>query len=133
MRGDAPLSWLAVRGIDANASAESSRRTAVRPLGKPVTLNGGRAEQRGIAIRDIPTVRCSFQPMVGSADAPHLYVAHGADLVGEPHADEAELVRWVPLDEAQQLIRQGEIVGAATVMAVLHAVAMRATAAPRTP
>ncbi|WP_346050480.1 NUDIX domain-containing protein, partial [Actinomadura chokoriensis] len=27
----------------------------------------------------------SFQPMVGSADAPQdLYLAHGADLVGEP-------------------------------------------------
>ncbi|MEV3923787.1 NUDIX hydrolase [Actinomadura coerulea] len=76
----------------------------------------------------------SFQPMVGSADAPQdLYIAHGAELVGEPHVDEAEEVRWMALDEAQRLIRKGEIVGAATVMGVLHAVAARAAADPRTP
>ncbi|MFG1857599.1 NUDIX hydrolase [Actinomadura geliboluensis] len=76
----------------------------------------------------------SFQPMVGSADAPQdLYLARGADLVGEPHVDEAEAVRWVPLDEAQQLIDRGEIVGAATVMAVLHARAARATAPRHNP
>lgn len=73
----------------------------------------------------------TFQPMVGSADAPQdLYVAYGADHVGEPHVDEAEAVRWVPLDEAQELIRDGKIIGAATVMAVLHALAARAGALP---
>jgi len=74
----------------------------------------------------------SFQPMIGSADAAQdLYLARGADLVGKPHGDEAEIVRWVPLEEAQELIRRGEIVGAATVMAVLHALAMRAGAPQR--
>ncbi|MQY07501.1 Methanol dehydrogenase activator [Actinomadura sp. RB68] len=72
----------------------------------------------------------SFQPMIGSADAPQdLYLARGADLVGEPHVDEAEAVRWVPLGEAQRLIQQGEIVGAATIMGILHALAARAPAA----
>lgn len=76
----------------------------------------------------------SFQPMVGSADAPQdLYLARGADLVGEPHVDEAEAVRWMPLDEAHQRIQRGEIIGAATVMAVLHALAARAGAPPRSP
>ncbi|WP_233358658.1 NUDIX hydrolase [Thermomonospora amylolytica] len=76
----------------------------------------------------------TYQPAVGSADAPQdLYVAHGADLVGEPEPDEAEMVRWVPIEEAQAMIARGEIVGAATVMGVLHAVAARATARPRTP
>ncbi|WP_242882681.1 NUDIX hydrolase [Actinomadura litoris] len=76
----------------------------------------------------------SFQPMIGSADARQdLYLAYGADLVGEPHADEAEAVRWVPLEEAQRLIGRGEIVGAATVMAVLHARAERAAAPRRSP
>ncbi|MFC5183461.1 NUDIX hydrolase [Actinomadura harenae] len=73
----------------------------------------------------------SYQPMIGSANAPQdLYVARGADLVGEPHVDEAEVVRWVPLAEAQELIRAGKILGAATVMAVLHALAARAGALP---
>ncbi|SNT14235.1 ADP-ribose pyrophosphatase YjhB, NUDIX family [Actinomadura meyerae] len=74
----------------------------------------------------------TFQPMVGSADAPQdIYLARGADLVGEPHADEAEAVRWVPLDEAQRLIENGEIIGGATIMAVLHARAARAAAPGR--
>lgn len=39
--------------------------------------------------------------------------------------DEAEAVRWVPVEEALELIRTGEIIGAATVIGVLHAVAER--------
>jgi len=69
----------------------------------------------------------TFQPVIGSADAPQdVYVAHGADLVGEPEIDEAEAVRWVPVDEAQEMIRRGAILGAATVIGVMHAVAERA-------
>ncbi len=69
----------------------------------------------------------TFQPAIGSADAPQdVYVARGADLVGEPEIDEAEAVRWVPVDEAQEMIRRGEILGAATVIGVMHAVAERA-------
>lgn len=75
----------------------------------------------------------SFQPMIGSADAPQdLYIARGADLVGEPHTDEAEAVRWVPLHEAQQLIASGKILGAATIMGVLQAITARAAAPPHT-
>jgi 8-oxo-dGTP pyrophosphatase MutT (NUDIX family) len=69
----------------------------------------------------------TFQPALGSADAPQdLYVAHGADLVGEPEINEAEAVRWVPVGEAQDMIRRGEILGAATVIGVMHAAAERA-------
>jgi 8-oxo-dGTP pyrophosphatase MutT (NUDIX family) len=66
----------------------------------------------------------TFQPVIGSADAPQdVYVARGADLVGQPEIDEAEAVRWVPVDEAQEMIRRGEILGAATIIGVMHAVA----------
>ncbi|WP_245666975.1 NUDIX hydrolase [Actinomadura latina] len=76
----------------------------------------------------------SFQPMIGSADAPQdLYLARGAELVGEPHVDEAEAVRWMPLDEAHQRIQRGEILGAATVMAVLNGLAARAGVPPHGP
>ncbi|GLZ16057.1 NUDIX hydrolase [Actinomadura sp. NBRC 104425] len=76
----------------------------------------------------------SFQPMVGTADAPQdLYLARGADLVGEPHIDEAEAIRWVPLQEAQELIERGEIVGAATIMGVLHVLADQAADPRRSP
>ncbi|MFB9832914.1 NUDIX hydrolase [Actinoallomurus acaciae] len=73
----------------------------------------------------------TFQPAIGSADAPQdVYVARGADLVGRPEADEAEEVRWVPIDEAQDMISRGEILGAATVIGVIHAAAGRAASPP---
>jgi 8-oxo-dGTP pyrophosphatase MutT (NUDIX family) len=74
----------------------------------------------------------TFQPAIGSADAPQdIYVAHGADLVGKPEVDEAEAVRWISIDEAQEMIRSGQILGAATVIAVMHAAAERAASPPR--
>jgi 8-oxo-dGTP pyrophosphatase MutT (NUDIX family) len=76
----------------------------------------------------------SYQPMVGSADAPQdIYVSYGAEHVGEPEIDEAEVVRWVPLAEAQAMIARGEIIGAATVIGVMHAVAEQASGSRRTP
>jgi 8-oxo-dGTP pyrophosphatase MutT (NUDIX family) len=75
----------------------------------------------------------TFQPAIGSADAPQdLYVARGADLVGEPEDDEAEAVRWVPIEEARDMIRRGEILGAATVIGVMHALAEQAGPSGRT-
>lgn len=69
----------------------------------------------------------TFQPALGSADAPQeVYLALGADQVGEPEIDEAERVRWVPIAEAQEMIRDGRIIGAATVIAVMHAAAEQA-------
>lgn len=76
----------------------------------------------------------TFQPAIGSADAPQdLYVARGADLVGEPGEDEAEAVRWVPVDEAREMIQRGEILGAATVIGVMHAIAERGGSSRRRP
>ena len=81
-----------------------------------------------------PKFLLSYQPMVGSADAPQdIYVSYGAELVGEPEIDEAELVRWVPIAEAQDLIARGEILGAATVIGVMHAAAVQAAGLRRTP
>jgi 8-oxo-dGTP pyrophosphatase MutT (NUDIX family) len=75
----------------------------------------------------------TFQPALGSADAPQdVYVARGADLVGEPEIDEAEQVRWVPVEEAQEMIRDGRVIGAATVIAVMHAAAEQAASTRRT-
>jgi 8-oxo-dGTP pyrophosphatase MutT (NUDIX family) len=69
----------------------------------------------------------SYQPMTGNADFPQdMYVAHGADLVAEPHADETAAVRWVPLDEAAAMITTGDIAGAGSVIGVQHALLLRA-------
>ncbi|HEX6508459.1 MAG TPA: NUDIX hydrolase, partial [Chloroflexota bacterium] len=65
----------------------------------------------------------SFQPVVGLADATNeLFIAHGATHVGEPpDINEADDVRWIPLNEASDLIARGEIVGSASVIGVLYA------------
>jgi 8-oxo-dGTP pyrophosphatase MutT (NUDIX family) len=71
----------------------------------------------------------TFQPMAGIADSPHeLYLARGADLAGAPDPNETEAVRWVPLAEIPGLIAKGEIIGAATIIAVQHVLL---TAGPR--
>jgi hypothetical protein len=64
----------------------------------------------------------SCQPLIGNADYPQdLYLARGAERVGEPGADEASEVRWVPLADTPALIRSGQILGAITVIGVQHA------------
>ena len=64
----------------------------------------------------------SCQPLIGNADYPQdLFVAAGAELTGEPEADETAEVRWVPLPDAQAMIASGEIAGAMTVIGVQHA------------
>jgi 8-oxo-dGTP pyrophosphatase MutT (NUDIX family) len=69
----------------------------------------------------------TFQPAIGNADFPQdLYLARGAEKVGEPEVDEAELVRWIPLAETTAMIAGGEIVGAATVIGVQHALLLAA-------
>jgi 8-oxo-dGTP pyrophosphatase MutT (NUDIX family) len=71
----------------------------------------------------------SCQPLIGNADYPQdLFLAAGAELAGEPEADEAAEVRWVPLLDAQAMIASGEIAGAMTVIGVQHALLRRAAA-----
>jgi 8-oxo-dGTP pyrophosphatase MutT (NUDIX family) len=78
-------------------------------------------EETGYRPRSIEPI-LTFQPMTGSADSAHeLYLARGADRVGAPLADEAEEVRWIPLADLPSLIAAGEILGAATIIGVQHA------------
>jgi 8-oxo-dGTP pyrophosphatase MutT (NUDIX family) len=63
----------------------------------------------------------SCQPIIGNADYPQdLYLAHGAEHVGEPEADEAAEVGWVPVDETPAMIARGEILGAITIIGLQH-------------
>ena len=63
---------------------------------------------------------CSFQPMVGTADAENLlFLARGADDSGRaPDINEAADRRWLTMNEALDLIAAGEIVGAGSVLAL---------------
>jgi hypothetical protein len=71
----------------------------------------------------------SSQPLIGNADYPQdLYLAHGAELVGEPEVDETAEVRWVLLDETPGMIARGEILGAITIIGVQHVLLRQAAA-----
>jgi 8-oxo-dGTP pyrophosphatase MutT (NUDIX family) len=62
----------------------------------------------------------TFQPMVGSADsANHVYAAWDCELTdAAADINEAVEVRWVSLNEASQLVQAGEVVGAASIVAI---------------
>lgn len=68
----------------------------------------------------------TFQPAIGSVDQPQIiYLACGADLTDTPpDINEAQEIRWWPLEEAVKMIDHGEIVGASTVVAVYRALTL---------
>lgn len=67
----------------------------------------------------------AFQPMVSTLDAENIvYLARGAEYVGEPtDINEAERVAWIDLREVSPMIERGEIVGSASVVGLLAALA----------
>jgi 8-oxo-dGTP pyrophosphatase MutT (NUDIX family) len=68
----------------------------------------------------------TFQPMVGMVDSPHeLYVAHGATKVAErpQDAEETARVAWIPLADISGMIERDELLGAGTLVALLHTLA----------
>jgi 8-oxo-dGTP pyrophosphatase MutT (NUDIX family) len=69
----------------------------------------------------------SFQPMVGTADAENLlYLAEDAEYIGKPvDINEAQRVEWLALSSIPQRIANGEIVGAASIIGLLAAIAQR--------
>ncbi len=69
----------------------------------------------------------SMQPIVGTADAENLlFVAHGADHTGNPtDVNEAAQVSWIPLASVPERIAKGEIVGAGSLVGLLHVLAFR--------
>src|SRR4051794_25835043 len=71
----------------------------------------------------------SFQPMVGTIDQENIvYLARGADFTGAaPDVNEAERLGWIPLDEIQQHIDNGTIVGAGSVSGLLALLLRKAT------
>jgi 8-oxo-dGDP phosphatase len=82
-------------------------------------------EETGWRPRGIEFVMSS-QPIIGNADyTQDLYLAHGAERVGEPEVDETAEVRWVPVDETPDVITRGEILGAITIIGVQHALLLR--------
>ena len=71
----------------------------------------------------------SLQPSVGTTDAENLlFVSYGADHVGSPvDINEAERIDWVRLDSIRERIAAGEIIGAASLVGLLHVLAFQAS------
>lgn len=68
----------------------------------------------------------TFQPMVGMVDSPHeLFTGRGAEHVSSPPSDAAEAARiaWIPLSEIPGMIERDELLGAGTLVALLHTLA----------
>jgi 8-oxo-dGTP pyrophosphatase MutT (NUDIX family) len=72
----------------------------------------------------------TFQPMVGMVDSPHeLFIGQGGSYVGEPtDVEEAGRVAWIPLAEVPDLIARDELLGAGTLVALLHILVERGCA-----
>ena len=89
-------------------------------------LPGGYVEETCWRPRNVEFLTLT-QPVVGSADAENLlYVAHGADQTDGPtDINEASRVAWIPLDSVMDKMAQGEIVGAASQVGLLHVLARR--------
>ncbi|WP_327143608.1 NUDIX hydrolase [Nocardia sp. NBC_01327] len=68
----------------------------------------------------------TYQPAIGTLDQPQeIYLSRGADLTDTaPDINEAEDTRWFSLDEAMDMIGRGEIIGAATVVAIYRALSL---------
>ncbi|WP_090047935.1 NUDIX hydrolase [Lentzea fradiae] len=66
-----------------------------------------------------------FQPLTGTADFENLiYVAEGAEDTGQQaDINEAERVAWIPLSSIKDMIANGEIIGAAAQVGLLHVLA----------
>ena len=67
-----------------------------------------------------------YQPMVGMVDSPHeIYVGRGAIQVGEPEGgEEAGIVKWIPLADTPDLIKQDKLLGSGTLVPLLHILAI---------
>jgi 8-oxo-dGTP pyrophosphatase MutT (NUDIX family) len=64
----------------------------------------------------------SFHPMPGSVDQTfHLFVADGAEQVGDPDPDEAAAVEWKPEDEVRRMLRDGSITDGLSLVALHRA------------
>lgn len=73
------------------------------------------------------TLLARFQPLAGTADFENfVYLAEDLEPTGTaPDINEAERVEWVPLAKALDYVEQGEVIGAGTQLALVHAARLR--------
>lgn len=70
-----------------------------------------------------------FSPLVGTADFENiLYLAEGCQPTGKaPDINEAARVEWLSLSSIPERIAEGEIIGAASQIGLLHLLSRRSS------
>jgi 8-oxo-dGDP phosphatase len=64
----------------------------------------------------------AYHPLPGAIQQTfHLFVADGAEQVGDPDADEAERVEWLPVEEVRKRLGDGSISDGFTLVALYRA------------
>jgi 8-oxo-dGTP pyrophosphatase MutT (NUDIX family) len=64
----------------------------------------------------------AFHPIPGTVGQTfHVFVADGAEQVGDADEDEAERVEWLPVDEVRRLLRDGSISDGLSLVALYRA------------
>jgi 8-oxo-dGTP pyrophosphatase MutT (NUDIX family) len=64
----------------------------------------------------------SYHPLGGAVDQRfHVFVANGAEQVGEPDANEADRVEWFPVERVRRLLRNGEVTDGFSLTGLLWA------------
>jgi 8-oxo-dGTP pyrophosphatase MutT (NUDIX family) len=96
---------------------EQPEETAIRELEEETGYRAGRVE---------PLV--TFQPTVGMVDSENsIFIGYEPEKVAEPvDVTEADRIEWVPLKSVSQLIKEGQIVNAGTLIGLWGYLATRA-------
>ncbi|MFI5735246.1 NUDIX hydrolase [Kribbella sp. NPDC051587] len=81
-------------------------------------------EETGWRPRNVKPL-AALQPSVGTTDAENLlFVSRGADHIGAPEdINEAQRIEWISLASVRDRIEAGEIIGAASLVGLLHVLA----------
>lgn len=81
-------------------------------------------EETGYRTRSLKHL-VTFEPMIGMARNPHhVFVARGAERIGDPTEVNEGRFQWVPLAEVPALIADGKVVNSGSLVGLLHVLAL---------
>lgn len=89
-------------------------------------------EETGYRPRSIEHL-VTFEPMAGTVrSAHHVFLARGAEWVGEAEELNEGTFEWVPLKDVADLIRRGEVGNSGALVGLLHVLALSGPDVPTT-
>ena len=92
---------------------------------EPATTAGREVEEEtGYRPRSLEHL-VTFEPMAGTVRSPHhVFLARGAELVGDPTEVNEGTFQWVPLAEVGQIIDKGQVGNSGALVGLLHLLAL---------